>query len=1182
MECSSCRNQKISPISPPFGGFLCTNGHMNCVTCADVSPGVCPICHALEKFVELRFTTENITTEPTPDIDFEYIPNVTKAPIELLNRKRAPELQIDVIPIKKSNYTSKVPNSTSMIKSISDYDVRNRKQNFDFGALNKSKLITSSPPNISKQRDALRSKREQERRAITYRKPILLTPASSVVTVCHKEDYLNVSRARMAARRVKEQRGIQFLKERCEKRGIPYDFKLTAEKREIKPLGLETKKTEDQSKNVLNAVNRSSSSKNLIQKAGILNKILEESNKKLQAKDFVNDNKKLSETRHTGGTSEDLSYERYVAETIARFPRLIKPIIPGSHQRKTSENLKKARDMVNKMVDKMIAKNKSIETDENSEPKSETEEILTISTEAAEMEKNKKQDTSSMIIKKQSKEIQKKLESISESIRDSFDNPIEVTKTELDKSSKNETEKKTHESKDVEYRPVSEKDENLNIFHVENKNALDLTTKYDQDVINTTLNETKDDLSTNSSTKTEDDLKKGKKKKPKEKQSDLRHVGGGVESSSSTQDLSDDNTESSATTVIDRNNPEVPNEQNCSKKSKETEETESKSKIPKKSRSTSKASKVNSSKEVIESDTGKTRKTKTTDSKSSKMQGERKGLNADKLQVSKAEHTKSTTQKRKPKIIKEEDNLKLGSKATGIKSKGVKSKKDDIVGKRSVIKKSEVYEKLMGAVLRKTGIETSDEKIESPAKPRKTRAKGGQSKDVDGIKKKDKSPSKLNSSKKGSILKKADSESAPTDKIGNYEEDFEQNLEKAKKKAYISILKPEPDPISKRKRVAKKVSFLNKDTVYHLKAKTKTVRVSKAAKVTELPKVKSKIKPLVSKKQSKTSLRHTGGSTASDESSLSDTTEESTNNRNLYQYTILKETDGSKCILQAIRDPATTEPRRSKSKQETTEDSKKSTRLKSKTKTKKGDSDDKRGTSVKSKTEEEAPNRKVKSSKLKAKKTKDESDTPKPKSIQKRIKLKSDEQPSGSTTSKTEEEASNRKVKGSKVKAKKTKDESDTPKTKSIQKRIKLKSDEQPSGSTTSKTEEEASNRKVKGSKVKAKKTKDESDTPKTKSIQKRIKLKSDEQPSGSTMEKGEKKEKSPAVKRKLSKLKTKTEMTEDNEPQTKKQSLKNKSVTQKTSKAVESNKTEKEKKEQRLYKKKESTANTAKPTNKE
>ncbi|XP_037958152.1 microtubule-associated protein futsch-like isoform X9 [Teleopsis dalmanni] len=1131
MECSSCRNQKISPISPPFGGFLCTNGHMNCVTCADVSPGVCPICHALEKFVELRFTTENITTEPTPDIDFEYIPNVTKAPIELLNRKRAPELQIDVIPIKKSNYTSKVPNSTSMIKSISDYDVRNRKQNFDFGALNKSKLITSSPPNISKQRDALRSKREQERRAITYRKPILLTPASSVVTVCHKEDYLNVSRARMAARRVKEQRGIQFLKERCEKRGIPYDFKLTAEKREIKPLGLETKKTEDQSKNVLNAVNRSSSSKNLIQKAGILNKILEESNKKLQAKDFVNDNKKLSETRHTGGTSEDLSYERYVAETIARFPRLIKPIIPGSHQRKTSENLKKARDMVNKMVDKMIAKNKSIETDENSEPKSETEEILTISTEAAEMEKNKKQDTSSMIIKKQSKEIQKKLESISESIRDSFDNPIEVTKTELDKSSKNETEKKTHESKDVEYRPVSEKDENLNIFHVENKNALDLTTKYDQDVINTTLNETKDDLSTNSSTKTEDDLKKGKKKKPKEKQSDLRHVGGGVESSSSTQDLSDDNTESSATTVIDRNNPEVPNEQNCSKKSKETEETESKSKIPKKSRSTSKASKVNSSKEVIESDTGKTRKTKTTDSKSSKMQGERKGLNADKLQVSKAEHTKSTTQKRKPKIIKEEDNLKLGSKATGIKSKGVKSKKDDIVGKRSVIKKSEVYEKLMGAVLRKTGIETSDEKIESPAKPRKTRAKGGQSKDVDGIKKKDKSPSKLNSSKKGSILKKADSESAPTDKIGNYEEDFEQNLEKAKKKAYISILKPEPDPISKRKRVAKKVSFLNKDTVYHLKAKTKTVRVSKAAKVTELPKVKSKIKPLVSKKQSKTSLRHTGGSTASDESSLSDTTEESTNNRNLYQYTILKETDGSKCILQAIRDPATTEPRRSKSKQETTEDSKKSTRLKSKTKTKKGDSDDKRGTSVKSKTEEEAPNR---------------------------------------------------KVKGSKLKAKKTKDESDTPKTKSIQKRIKLKSDEQPSGSTTSKTEEEASNRKVKGSKVKAKKTKDESDTPKTKSIQKRIKLKSDEQPSGSTMEKGEKKEKSPAVKRKLSKLKTKTEMTEDNEPQTKKQSLKNKSVTQKTSKAVESNKTEKEKKEQRLYKKKESTANTAKPTNKE
>ncbi|XP_037818913.1 uncharacterized protein LOC119608529 [Lucilia sericata] len=66
MDCSNCKINKISPEINPFGGYFCSNEHMQCNECNTSSKGHCGLCNASTKFVQMNFKSSDEPLPATP------------------------------------------------------------------------------------------------------------------------------------------------------------------------------------------------------------------------------------------------------------------------------------------------------------------------------------------------------------------------------------------------------------------------------------------------------------------------------------------------------------------------------------------------------------------------------------------------------------------------------------------------------------------------------------------------------------------------------------------------------------------------------------------------------------------------------------------------------------------------------------------------------------------------------------------------------------------------------------------------------------------------------------------------------------------------------------------------------------------------------------------------------------
>lgn len=65
MNCLTCKVNKIGPKNSPFGGYLCSNEHLQCHVCNNMQHGLCGVCHESTKFVQMNFETSGLNTAPT-------------------------------------------------------------------------------------------------------------------------------------------------------------------------------------------------------------------------------------------------------------------------------------------------------------------------------------------------------------------------------------------------------------------------------------------------------------------------------------------------------------------------------------------------------------------------------------------------------------------------------------------------------------------------------------------------------------------------------------------------------------------------------------------------------------------------------------------------------------------------------------------------------------------------------------------------------------------------------------------------------------------------------------------------------------------------------------------------------------------------------------------------------------
>ncbi|XP_039965156.1 uncharacterized protein LOC120777732 [Bactrocera tryoni] len=64
MNCATCKVNKIGPKTAPFGGYLCSNEHMQCGDCNERTDGQCGICEACTSFVQMNFNQRERNTSP--------------------------------------------------------------------------------------------------------------------------------------------------------------------------------------------------------------------------------------------------------------------------------------------------------------------------------------------------------------------------------------------------------------------------------------------------------------------------------------------------------------------------------------------------------------------------------------------------------------------------------------------------------------------------------------------------------------------------------------------------------------------------------------------------------------------------------------------------------------------------------------------------------------------------------------------------------------------------------------------------------------------------------------------------------------------------------------------------------------------------------------------------------------
>uniref|UniRef100_A0A0A1XSD3 Mucin-16 n=1 Tax=Zeugodacus cucurbitae TaxID=28588 RepID=A0A0A1XSD3_ZEUCU len=64
MNCATCKVNKIGPKTAPFGGYLCSNEHMQCGDCNERTDGQCGICEECTSFVQMNFNQRVRNTSP--------------------------------------------------------------------------------------------------------------------------------------------------------------------------------------------------------------------------------------------------------------------------------------------------------------------------------------------------------------------------------------------------------------------------------------------------------------------------------------------------------------------------------------------------------------------------------------------------------------------------------------------------------------------------------------------------------------------------------------------------------------------------------------------------------------------------------------------------------------------------------------------------------------------------------------------------------------------------------------------------------------------------------------------------------------------------------------------------------------------------------------------------------------
>lgn len=64
MNCATCKVNKIGPKTAPFGGYLCSNEHMQCGNCNERTDGQCGICETCTSFVQMNFNQRERNTSP--------------------------------------------------------------------------------------------------------------------------------------------------------------------------------------------------------------------------------------------------------------------------------------------------------------------------------------------------------------------------------------------------------------------------------------------------------------------------------------------------------------------------------------------------------------------------------------------------------------------------------------------------------------------------------------------------------------------------------------------------------------------------------------------------------------------------------------------------------------------------------------------------------------------------------------------------------------------------------------------------------------------------------------------------------------------------------------------------------------------------------------------------------------
>ncbi|KNC23865.1 hypothetical protein FF38_05616 [Lucilia cuprina] len=69
MDCSTCKINKISPEINPFGGYFCSNEHLQCNECNTLSKGHCGLCNASTKFVQMNFKSSDEAQHNTSQLN---------------------------------------------------------------------------------------------------------------------------------------------------------------------------------------------------------------------------------------------------------------------------------------------------------------------------------------------------------------------------------------------------------------------------------------------------------------------------------------------------------------------------------------------------------------------------------------------------------------------------------------------------------------------------------------------------------------------------------------------------------------------------------------------------------------------------------------------------------------------------------------------------------------------------------------------------------------------------------------------------------------------------------------------------------------------------------------------------------------------------------------------------------